>query len=153
MAMNLINPFVASVNSIMPQLGFSNIQSGEPVIITNRIVDTGVIIIVGIVGDIKGNVAYKMSFEGARKIASTMMMFEVPADLDDMSQSALSEMTNMLTATAVTELSNSGIKADISTPTMLQGNRITLKMSTDNVTCIRFTVDDVVLDVHIALEG
>lgn len=151
MAVNLINPFIASVNSIMPQLGFSSIQHGEPSVLSNKVTDTGVIIVVGIVGDIKGNVAYKMDFEGARKIASIMMMYDV-LELDDMAQSALSEMTNMLTASAVTEFSNSGIKADISTPTMLQGNCITLKLGTDNILCIRFTLDNVLLDIHISLE-
>jgi chemotaxis protein CheX len=82
---------------------------------------------------------------------TTMMMYDV-LELDDMAQSALSEMSNMLTASAVTEFSNSGIKADISTPTMLQGNCITLKLGTDNILCIRFALDNVLLDIHISLE-
>jgi chemotaxis protein CheX len=151
MAVNFINPFIESVNSIMPQLGFSNIQHGEPRTLSGKVTDTGVIVVVGIVGDIKGNIAYKMDFESGRKIASIMMMYDV-LDLDDMAQSALAEMTNMLTASAVTEFSNCGIKADISTPTMLLGDRITIKMSTENVSCIRFSVDDVLMDISISLE-
>jgi chemotaxis protein CheX len=59
----------------------------------------------------------------------------------------------MLTANAATEFSNIGINADISTPTMLQGNNVTLKMSTENITNIRFSVDDISLDINISLEN
>jgi chemotaxis protein CheX len=152
MSVNFIDPFIESVCGVMPQLGFCSVQPGEPTVISNKVVDTGVIIVVGIVGDVKGNIAYKMDFESAFKIASTMMMCDPLSELDDIAQSALGELTNMLTANAATEFSKIGIRADISTPTMLQGNNITLKMSTDSITCIRFSVDDVHVDINISLE-
>ncbi len=60
------------------------------------------ICIVGIVGDIKGNIVYSIDSEDALKIASTMMMGMEINVLDDMAKSAISELTNMLTANAAT---------------------------------------------------
>jgi len=149
---NYINPFVESFNNIMPQLGFCNVQLGEPSQKSKKLIDSGVIIILGIVGDIRGNVAYKLDMASAKKIASTMMMCELVDELDDMAQSALSELANMLTANAATAFSNVGIMVDISAPTMLQGENITVKMNTENTLCVPFFVDDIPIEINISFE-
>lgn len=148
----LINPFIESVASIMPQLGFSNVQPGETMILPNKLTDTGVFIIVGIVGDAKGNVAYKMSFESAGKIAATMMMCEPPIELDDMAQSALSELANMLTANTTTLFSAMGINTDITTPTLLQGLNVSIKLNSEKVFCVPCAVDDLIIEIYISLD-
>ncbi|EJF38396.1 CheC-like family protein [Clostridium sp. MSTE9] len=114
---------------------------------------SGVIIIVGIVGAIKGNVVYCIGMEAAKKIASTMMM-GMPVDtLDEMSRSALSELTNMLTANAATSFFNAGITMDISTPTLLYGENISVKMSSNQVLCIQLLADEYPIEINIAFEN
>ena len=84
-----VNPFIESFTTVMPQLGFGNIQRGNLSVKGQELTYSGVIIIVGIVGAIKGNVVYCIGMEAAKKIASTMMM-GMPVDtLDEMSRSAL----------------------------------------------------------------
>lgn len=108
-----VNPFIDSFTNVMPQLGFVDIKKGNVGVKGKDLVASGVIIIVGIVGQIKGNVVYNISLEHAKKIASTMMMGMPVTELDEMSQSALSELSNMLTASAATSFSNLGITIDI----------------------------------------
>ena len=74
-------------------------------------------------------------------------------ELDDIAQSALSELTNMLTANAATRFSSLGILIDISTPTLLHGNNIALKMSSNQVLCIQLLADDIPIEVNIAFEN
>lgn len=148
-----INPFVESFANVMPQIGFSNIQKGGLSVKGKDFKNSGVIIIVGIVGALKGNVVYSTSIENAKKIASTMMMGMPVAELDDMSQSALSELTNMLTANAATSFSNLGVNIDISTPTLLHGDNISAKMSSDKVLCVQLLADGIPIDINIAFEG
>lgn len=152
MDVNFVNPFVESFNNVMPQLGFNQIQLGKLCVKDKEIFGTGVIIILGIVGDIKGNVAYMLETEAAIKIASAMMMGMPVEDFDDLAQSALSELTNMLTANAATAFSNFGVRVDISTPTMLQGADVSVKMSAGKILCIPFVVDDIPIDINIAFE-
>lgn len=148
-----VNPFIESFTTVMPQLGFGNIQRGNLSVKGQELTYSGVIIIVGIVGAIKGNVVYCIGMEVAKKIASTMMM-GMPVDtLDEMSRSALSELTNMLTANAATSFFNAGITMDISTPTLLYGENISVKMSSNQVLCIQLRADEYPIEINMAFEN
>lgn len=153
MDVNHVNPFIEAFTAVMPQLGFSNIKKGNLSLKNKDLVASGVIIIVGIVGEIKGNVVYSMSEENAKKIASTMMMGMQVNEFDEMSQSAISELTNMLTASSATCFSNIGITIDISTPTLLHGENISLMMSSNQVLCIQLLADEIPIDINIAFEN
>ena len=147
-----VNPFIESFTTVMPQLGFENAQRGKLSVKGKELIYSGVIIIVGIVGEIKGNVVYCIDLEDAKKIASTMMMGMPVDELDEMAQSALSELTNMLTANAATSFSNMGIHIDISTPTLLHGEKISVKMSSNQVLCVEFVADEYPMEINIAFE-
>lgn len=152
MDVKYVNPFIDSFINVMPQLGFGDIKKGSVSVRGKDLIGSGVIIIVGIVGQIKGNVVYNIGLEDAKKIASTMMMGMPVTTLDEMSQSALSELSNMLTASAATSFSDLGITIDISTPTLLHGENISVKMSSNQVLCIQLFADDHPIDVNIAFE-
>ncbi len=147
-----VNPFVEAFSLIMPMLGFTDIKKGALGVKPQEITCSGVIIIVGIVGAVKGNIVYNLETSDAMKIASTMMMGIPVPELDDMSKSALSELTNMLAANASTIFSNSGVLIDISTPTMLCGNNVTVNMGMKQVLCVQLIADGLPLDLNIAIE-
>lgn len=153
MDVNHVNPFVKSFTSVMPNLGFTTITKGGLSINGQELVKSGVIIIVGIVGAIKGNVVYSIDFEHAKKIASTMMMGMPVEELDEMSKSALSELANMLTANAATVFYSQGIMIDISTPTLLYGENIDVKMSSHQVLCVQLVADGIPVEINVAFEN
>ncbi len=151
MDVKYINPFIESFEAVMPQIGFGNIQKGNLSVKGQELINSGVIIIVGIVGSIKGNVAYCIGMNIAKKIASVMMGAAID-DLDEMAQSALSELANMLTASAVTYFYDLGIPVDISTPTLLHGKNISVNMNSSQVLCIQLLADQNPIDINIAFE-
>jgi len=153
MDVNHVNPFMESFFNVMPQLGFSTVEKGKLSVKGKDLLSSGVIIIVGIVGAIKGNIVYSIDIEDAKKIASTMMMGMPVDELNDIAQSALSELTNMLTANAATRFADLGISIDISTPTLLHGNDIALKMSSNQVLCIQLLADNIPIEVNIAFDN
>jgi len=75
---------------------------------------------VGITGDLQGQVNFGMDMATALGIASTMMM-ETVSTLDEMSISALQELSNMISGNARFFLNDLGVKSDITPPTMLVG--------------------------------
>ena len=152
MDVKYINPFIESFATVMPQLGFASTQKAGIGVKGKEIISSGVVIVLGIVGEIKGNIVYAMDFDSAKKIASTMMMGMPVEELDDMSNSALSELSNMLTANASINFSNDGINVDISVPTMMYGEEIEINLQKDNIVCIDFDVDGIVLSVNVALD-
>jgi Predicted inhibitor of MCP methylation, homolog of CheC len=151
MDVKLVNPFIDSFTSVMPELGFGSVQIGKLSAKGREIVGSGVLVVVGIVGAVRGNVLYAIDCEAAKKIASTMMCDEVE-ELDDTALSAISELTNMLTAHAATAFYNIGIEIDISTPTMLQGKDVLINMNSDQVLCIELIADDISVEINISFE-
>lgn len=151
MDVKYINPFIDAFLAVMPQLGFANVQKSNLSLKDQNLTSTGVIMTVGIVGEIKGNVVYCLGLEDAKKIASVMMMGMPVNEFDEMAQSAVSELANMLTANAATFFSNIGITVDISTPTLLYGDDMFVKMNSNQVLCIQLLADDIPIDINIAL--
>ncbi len=147
-----INPFIEAFFNIMPQVGFSDVKK-HGITVNDNIESKGIIINLGIVGDVKGNVVYIMDIESGKKIASKMMMGLPVNELDDMAQSALSELTNMLTANASINLVSTGLNVNISTPTLLYGENIHIKMNIDKILCIHLTADDIPIDINVALQS
>lgn len=152
MDVKYINPFIHAVSAVMPQLGFTEVTREGVSIKDSNIKSMGVLIILGIVGDIKGNVAYCIDMDSAKKIASTMMMGMPVNELDEMAQSALSELTNMITANAATDMYSLGININISAPTLMYGNDFEAKMSSNKLICIQLSVDGIPIEVNVGIE-
>lgn len=153
MDVKYVNPFIESFNSVMPQLGFNNVQIGNICAKQKEVFGSGVLVVLGIVGAIRGNVVYTAPMWAAKKIASMMMMGAPVEEFDDMAKSALSELTNMLTATAATAFSEMGMVIDISTPTMLEGKNISVKMSSDQILCVELVADNLPIEVNISFQN
>lgn len=150
MDVKLINPFLQSFNTVMPQLGFE-VERGE-ISMKEQISASGITISVGLTGDVKGNVIYILSEEGGKGIASKMMMGMEVETLDDMAKSALSEMSNMLTANASINYSKQGIETDISTPVLVTGDKMNIKVNTDKIVCVEMKANGIPIEINISLE-
>lgn len=151
MDVNHINPILNAFTNVMPQLGLADIQK-KGVSLRGRLIESpGIVVIIGLIGDIKGNIIYAMSEDDAKKIASTMMMGMPVENFDELAQSAISELVNMLTANATTNFSYDNIHIDISTPTLIYG-KFTANATTDKVICIVMDVGGLTIEVNISLE-
>lgn len=147
-----INPFIDALLTILPQFGFKNIAKKGLGLKSRSVKSKGVMILVGIVGDIKGNIAYNLDVESAKKIVSSMMMGFTITELDDMAQSALSELTNIITANVSINFSEMGIQTNISTPTLMYGEDFEAKLNSDKVLSIELDIDGIPFELNISLE-
>jgi chemotaxis protein CheX len=145
-----INPFLESFASVIPQIGLLDVKKKGISLKGRNIESQGVMIIVGIMGDIKGNVMYSTTIDTAKKIASAMMGTPVD-ELGELAQSAIAELSNILTANAATNFSVVNIDVNISPPALMQGY-FTANSSTDKVLCVEMLVNDMDFVVNIALE-
>ncbi|HWR40874.1 MAG TPA: chemotaxis protein CheX [Patescibacteria group bacterium] len=151
MDVKMINPFVDALSTIMPQLGFQSVKRGNMSVKDQYVNSLGVTIIVGMTMAVKGNIAYNMSEETAKQVASTMMMGMPVTQMDDMAQSAISEMTNMVTANAATNFEKMGLTVDISPPSLIVGPEFKAKVSNTKFLSIELLVDSLVIEMNIGL--
>lgn len=143
-------PFSNAFLNVFPQFGAANVKLVNQCECNRKIQTPGVVVIVGLTGDVHGNVIFGLSEDSAKKIAG--MMMGMPVDnFDDMAQSAISELSNMLAATACTDFAGMGISADISTPTLMYGIFNTTA-SYDSVFRIEMLADDIPFYIYISLE-
>ena len=125
----LVNPFIDAFTTVMPQMGFQEPKRTKMSVKDKVAESLGVSVIVGFTKQIRGNVIYNMSEDTAKYIASTMMMGMPVESFDEMAQSAISEMSNMLTANAATNLTAMGLEVDNSTPSLSVGEKFQIKIS------------------------
>lgn len=148
----LVNPFVDAFTAVMPQIGFAEPKRTKMGVKAQNAVSLGVSVIVGFTKQIRGNIVYNMSEDTAKFIASTMMMGMPIENFDDMAQSAISEMSNMLTATAATNLSGMGLEVDISTPSLSIGQNFQVKISDTNYLTVEMDLAGHLVELDIAVE-
>ena len=144
-------PFCNSFMNILPQFGIENISLDDVQDCGNHIETPGVVCIIGLVGDLKGNVIFAMRADCAKKIASDMMGGMDVDDFDETAQSAIAELGNMLAATACTELSGLGMTVDVSTPTLMHGT-FSVSASQDHVVKITMLVDAFPFYIYVSLQ-
>ncbi len=145
-----LNAISNAVLNVSPQLGIEGVEFAGIGECGKNIDTSGVVCIVGVIGDLTGNVIFSMSEDCAKWIASAMMGGMEVMEFDELAQSAISELSNMLAANSSMGLSEMGLNTDISTPTMMQGV-FTLSGAYDQCSCIEIKVGEFKFDVYVSL--
>jgi chemotaxis protein CheX len=147
-----VEPFLNAVGSVMPVLGFRSVKRGRvKVCESSKVPSLGVMVVIGLTQQLRGAIAYSMTEDSARKIASTMMM-GMPVDaFDAMAQSAIAELGNMLAANASMILERQGAKLNISPPTVVTGKGFASTEGGAKALNIEMFVDEIPLEVNVAI--
>jgi len=93
-------------------------------------------ILVGLTGKIRGQAIFSMNKNVALTAASGMMGGLNLTELDEMSKSALSELTNMILGNTATLLYNRGVGVEITPPSFLMGENMQISPSKMKTICI-----------------
>ncbi|KMK75651.1 chemotaxis protein CheX [Alkalihalobacillus pseudalcaliphilus] len=102
--------FGVGVDILRPSAGRGKLTSEE------------ISVILGIKGQLRGQIICTFSTETARSIISTMMGGMVVQDIDELGWSAVQEFGNWVAGTAATELSKEGCLIDVTPPIINEGD-------------------------------
>lgn len=145
-----INPFLISATKILKDMCFIDCKIGKPFLADCKFKDDAVVIVIGVTGEMRGQVLIEMSHSVACHIASKMCMMTV-TEMDELSQSAIGELGNMIMGNAATIFSTKGIGIDITPPVLAIGNMSFSNLETKNI-CVPLIFDtDKRIGVNIAL--
>lgn len=148
----ILSPFLEAIFEVLPEIGCSDVKQGKLNLKERLIASLEVTAIVGLSDDLQGNVAYCMSGDTAKNMASIMMMGMPVGDLDEMAQSAIAEMANMITARASTAFSGLGSVVRISPPVLITGENVTVMVSQVRTFCIEIITGAGIIEVNVGLE-
>lgn len=116
-----INPFLIASAKILKDACSVDAKVGKPYIKNTKFHDDTILIMIGITGEIRGQVMIAISNVTACNLASKMMMMPVEK-MDEISTSAISELGNMIMGNSATIFSTQGIGIDITPPTICTGD-------------------------------
>ena len=151
MCVDYTNPFLVAATSIIRDACQINMTAGEPYLKKTQFENDTVVIMVGITGQLRGQALIVLDYEKSLEIASKMMMGASVTELDDLSISAISELSNMIMGNAATIFSTKGIVIDITPPTVCRGRLTILQAYTKNV-CIPLSGDNIEIELDIAIK-
>lgn len=126
MKADYVNAYIKATSEVFKTIANVQLSIGKPFMNKNPFEAKEVIILVGITGDIRGQAVLSMDTQVAHNIASAMMMGMPVDELNEMSKSALSELGNMIMGNAATVLFNDGLTVDITPPTLMIGNNVSI---------------------------
>lgn len=136
MNVEYINPFVEASCTVLKSVANIDASLGKIYLKTSPYTNETVAIVIGLIGDLKGQVIFSMDKSVACKIASCMMMGMPVEDLDELSKSAISEATNMILGNAATILFKKEVKIDITPPALFIGKDIQVSTPNMNTICV-----------------
>ena len=149
-----INPFIAASKRVMKDFCNIDTDMGKPYLTKTVFEGDKFVILVGITGQLTGQVILSMSNETACNIASHMMMGMPVNELNDMAASAVSELANMILGNTATIFSTQGIIIDITPPSILVGKDMTITVSDSKTICVPLTYEnDYALELNIAIKS
>lgn len=146
-----INPFINECKSIFNEVAGISLQVSGTTLKKSPTSTKNVVIMLGITGDLRGNVAIYLEKEEAKKIASNMMCGMPVNELDEMAKSAVSELGNMIMGRVCTAFSNQGLLIDITPPSLLTGDHIQLSFSHLPLLSVKFTHDNGEVEFDISI--
>lgn len=148
----LVKPFIDATVNVLEQFGITDIKKGD--ISKNEKLRSNypVTVVVGIVGDLKGNVTYNMPLSTAKNIASLMMMGMEVLELDDFAKSAISELSNMITGNASALFEEMNKKTDISPPTLITGTNLVAWISQVETIMVELLSSVGKIEINVGLE-
>ncbi|GAK42565.1 chemotaxis protein CheX [Paenibacillus urinalis] len=116
MKAEVINPFLESARLVFEQLIQISPSAGKLGIKQVEFLEDHIWILIGMTGQLNGKVVFGIQEQVALRIVSAMMGGYVISEMDEMGQSAISELGNMISGNASTILYNQGIAVDITPP-------------------------------------
>lgn len=148
-----INPFLLASTKVLKDMVMLDARLGKPYLNNNLTFSAdSLLIMLGVTGEMRGQVILCFHNAVALDIASKMCMMPI-TEMNELAQSAICELCNMILGNAATIFSTKGIIIDITPPTVCQGN---VSFSTDyaaNITVPVIYEDDKTIEINVSIKG
>ncbi len=148
-----INPFIEASKNILKDVCQISIQLDKPYLKEPKYKGNFILIIIGVTGEIRGQVVISLKEETGCLLASKMMMGMSVPELNDMAKSAISELANIVLGNAATLFSKKGISLDITPPSICLGDNISISVNHTPSICIPLAIDENnKIELNVAIE-
>jgi len=149
-----INPFlVGTQRALQGVCGYEG-SLGKVSMTTPPYAPDEVAVIIGFSGDLKGEVIYTMNEDCGIYLASKFMVGFNVEKMDELAQSSIMELANIISGNAANALFSHGLKVNITPPTYVKGSdALTFVKPTSKLLCMPINIEGervFKLDLHFA---
>jgi chemotaxis protein CheX len=109
-------------------------------------------IILGITGFVRGQVVYSMDENFAYGVAEAMLPHKLPAEIKRLTNSAVSEIANIITGQASIALAGEREKIDLTPPAVLTGTNLAIDFLDLPTISLRLISEIGMLEINIAVD-
>ncbi len=120
MSAKFMSPFVMAAHEVLEKEVEASIQRGLLALDRSGYTVDEVSVLVGLSGLVEGTILYGMSTYTAQALVSHMLSQAVE-DFDELAQSAIGELSNIITGQACTKLEEEGYHCHPTPPTLIMG--------------------------------
>lgn len=145
-----MNPFVEAASDVLEAEVQTKTERGTLGLHKSALTTNDITVLLSLVGQIEGVVLYEMSIATGLTLVSRMMGQEFP-EFDNLAQSGVAELGNVITGQATIKLSKEGYRVDISPPTLIQGRNIQISTLDFHRIVVPLKTDMGEIVVHLAL--
>lgn len=150
MNVKFLNPFIEAATEVIFKETGINFSRGDLGLEKSAYISDDTTVIISLVGGVTGNVFFSMDVKSAMTLASKMLG-EPVTEFNNLAQSGIAELGNVITGRASVKLSTAGYESTISPPTLLYGKGATISTLDYPRLVVPFRVNDISFVIHLAL--
>lgn len=150
MNVKFLNPFVEAANDVLSAEVNMTSTRGDLSLQKSALTLDEVTVLISLVGQVQGVVLYGMQVTTGLALVSRMMSQTFEA-FDNLAQSGVAELGNVITGRASIKLAEAGYTSTISPPTLIQGKELRLSTFDFSRILVPLKCDLGEITVHLAL--
>jgi chemotaxis protein CheX len=152
MNVQYINPFIIGASSVLEViLGVAPVK-GEISLLAEAATSQQCNVVLGITGQVQGQVIFGMSTVTADRIVSHMLGQQIKI-FDQLAASAIGELGNMISGHAMQHLHEAGFVCDITPPTIIRATNVKISTLTIPAVVIPMTLPQGEMVITVGLAG
>ncbi len=118
---DLVNSFVGSAQTVLQSEIGAPIQMGQLTVQKEAYTSQQITALIGVTGNLRGVMMFGLSEDTAKRLVSQMMGGQQIEKWDELAESGIAEMGNVIAGTAATTLADRGYMCTISPPAVITG--------------------------------
>ena len=151
MDVKFLSPFVGAAKEVVQAEAGTEIQRDKLSLHQSSLTTSEISVLISLIGEVEGVVLYSLSIPTALGIVSRVIGQEFE-EFDELAQSGIAELGNVITGRATMMLSQAGIESDISPPTVIIGKDVQVSTVDFTRIAVPLKTDLGDITVHLSLQ-
>jgi chemotaxis protein CheX len=151
MKAQILNPFLEAIHEVLSKEVQVNVKRGELSLDARSYTTEDVTALISMIGQVEGNVLLSLSQTTAKQMVGRMLGEEV-SEFNELAQSGISELGNVIVGQASVRLARAGYQTNISPPALILGEGAKLSTLDYPRLVVPLATEMGMVTIHLALK-